>query len=110
MPFPTTFPTSALLRVLEYLRGVGSHSVRDVVEDTYDLLGYGLSVTFQQATIPQMVASASLDTFTDEELAYRLEAIQPSVPAGTQAISVPSWAIPLIMEVIRRLLERATTK
>jgi hypothetical protein len=109
MPFPTAFPTGAILKLLVYLRGDQSVPIRDVAEAGYDLLGYGLSLAFQTpATLTVLdQAGEQARRMTDPELAERLEYLQPPQDAAFLAAwSLPPWAVPVILEVLRRLLER----
>lgn len=46
MPFPQEFPKDAMQGVIHYLRGLGQKDTKKLVEDCYDVLGYGLFLGF----------------------------------------------------------------
>jgi hypothetical protein len=46
MPFPTQFPQSAMQHLVAELTGQGAPPIGQLVEDAYDVLGYGLYLRF----------------------------------------------------------------
>ena len=46
MPFPTQFPQAAMEHLVQELLGGSSEPLAQLVEDAYDVLGYGLHLGF----------------------------------------------------------------
>lgn len=105
MPFPTNFPTFAIPTVIGYLRGTGVGN-RAAAEAAYDLLGYAGHLAIPQDGPLVLHASAeSWGLLSDAALAARLEEFQADLDANPNAaFSVPPWLIPILLDVLRRLL------
>ena len=120
------FPASAAGRLIAYLRGDRSASQVDLALAAHELLGWGLAFWQGQAEAGAAPVGAAVaprhegPTQEDAELANALEglaqaqearqAVRTTAPpqgeAQAQAGRLPDWLLPLVSDVLRRILER----
>lgn len=109
MPFPTTFPVTAIPAVVGYLRNAGVGR-RTAAEAAYDLLGYAANIMIPENEPGSLfsrhhgmgdVASLADGTLADtlDNLRLNLEASPPNA-----AFTIPQWLVPVLLEVLRRVL------
>lgn len=106
MSLPTSFPLTAVPTLIAFLRGQGG-SRRAAAEAAYDLLGYALNVTLpeQPAALPVITGEGAFHLLSDTALAVRLEDFKADLDSNPQAVfSIPPWLVPILLEVVRRLL------
>ncbi len=106
MGFPTSFPVAAIPTVIGYLRGTGV-SRREGAEAAYDLLGYGAHLALPADGSGPLSSSTEngFDLVSDASLAVRLEDLKADLEANPNAaFSLPPWLVPILLEVLRRIL------
>jgi hypothetical protein len=107
MSFPTSFPTLAIPTLIGYLRDAGV-SRRTAAEAAYDVAGYGLNIALPvdaSALFATAPTESGLYLLSESALAARLQEFQDAVDANpTAAFTLPPWVLPIVLEVLRRLL------
>lgn len=100
MGFPRELPREQLTHIIEHIRTGGSgHSVAALIEDCYDVLGYGLFVAFG-SDHPQPVGALP----GSEDQAAILESAL--VPEG--AFASPDWATIafIVLQLLQELMKK----
>jgi hypothetical protein len=103
MPFPTQFPRDPMQHLVAYLLGGSQRSTRLLIEDCYEILGYGLNVALPGDPDEPLAMMALAPDSPDDCAAIFQEAIAGSQAYQSQPISVP-WE--LILPIVSRLLEQ----
>jgi hypothetical protein len=121
MPYPTAFPSQAFTNVANYIEGTSTESLPDALQNAYDVLGYGLS-TFMPPTgahapslspVPLQTMVLTTPRPARKELVAEMRACvatyvktAKNTPAGVAnaGFTMPSWLIPLVMQVITDIL------
>lgn len=108
MPFPSSFPLTALPTVIGYLRSTGNVSRRAAAEAAYDLLGYSGHVLLpegQPHTLFSREKEGAYDLLNDTFIAAKLEELKADLDANPNALfNLPPWVVPVLLEVLRRVL------
>lgn len=104
MPFPTQFPQAAMEHLVQELLGASSEPVAQLVEDAYDVLGYGCFLGF--AGGPMVVGKCDFATVADVDQmcdADKAEVLKEA--AHPQAIAIP-WTtiLPIVMQLLQKWL------
>lgn len=109
MPFPTTFPVTAIPAVVGYLRNAGVGR-RTAAEAAYDLLGYAANIMIPENE-PGSLFSRNDDMgdvtiLADGTLADSLDNLRLNLEASppNAAFTIPQWLVPVLLEVLRRVL------
>lgn len=102
MPFPTQFPQAAMEHLVQELLGAATEPLAQLVEDAYDVLGYGLFLALDsgRASLP-MLAHAEVPESDEEKAQLFKDALHP------QATAIP-WGVilPIILELLKKWLGR----
>jgi hypothetical protein len=114
MSYPTAFPADQALALAAYLRGASTESLPVLVEDAYDLAGYGLRLMLGGK--PALMKAGHSDApGSSEEAAEKLTQLahtahqedaaeDASGAPGARAWSPPGWLVPFALDLIQRLL------
>lgn len=111
-PLPVVaFPLSSTQRLLGFLRGDRSDNRVQLTRAVYDLLGWGLS--YWQATGSEVESLIAVPMAKgDEQLALALDGLMQThhpvatAQEGKEPATVPPWLLPLVAELLKRILER----
>lgn len=114
MPFLTVFPAEAMDRLIDHLTGARPQTLRNIVEDTEDLLSYASGRIFDGAPAPVNVTAspetvASLGKAEQVALLGRIRAECCSGEQTAQTVGTfPGWqtAVQLFIAILQELLKQ----
>jgi hypothetical protein len=113
--FPTTFPAGAILTVVAWLRGNGDW--KTAASAVYDLLGYALG-QFVAGTTPAPApvfgaGAVKAAGGPDDHPVSQADALETLVRqhdfhGGKLGFAFPQWLLPLLMQLLQKLLTQTT--
>ncbi len=93
------FPFTEIKVIIEYLRGTGNHSLKEVAKACLTILTWATDF-LPEGPKPMLIANAS-----SEDMAGALDGFVKDYQDGTMraALPVPACIIPIILEILKRL-------
>lgn len=102
MGFPKEMPVEAIGHIVDYLRGVSSHTIAEVVEDAYIVLGYGLYLGFGEGH-PDVFGGTPVESLSQDDQALALENVLSQ--GGEKTVD---WVliVSIILQIIQTLRKK----
>ena len=99
--YPQEFPSECVAALVSYFLGkTPDVEVGELLNHAWNVLGYGLKVGFGGGGL--IVGAAEVQAMSDSDLANKLQ--EGTAPGADPKGAFPVWLIPIIWDIIRRLL------
>lgn len=106
--FPREIPMHSVMHIAGHLRGTETLTVSEGLQHAGVILGCSGKLMESEGPTPVFATAdcpVNPDDCTDEELADCLESACAPQAAGPVG-AFPAWLIPIVLEVLRRLIEK----
>src|SRR5262245_5806013 len=105
MPFPTQFPQAAMEHLVQELLGVSTEPLAQLVEDAYDVLGYGLYLGFSGGQVTLARCGQDFADVSAMESAEKADVLKESLHPQAVNAQIP-WTtiLPIVLDLLKKWL------
>jgi hypothetical protein len=106
MGFPMNPPLQAIDHIIEYLKGNSEHEIGGLVEDAYDILGYGLYLGFGTHESTGRLMATGEPNFAGGEEVKNQAVIQEleNMKGARKGAAVQTWVLMYVWTLIQKAI------